>query len=187
MKPTTALEHPDPNSESSELYQYETLSYEARLRMLDREGAAAIYERRQKIRVRAQRLSVFLDRVWGEGVLFRDYWTDGLDILEATRTRSGWVVVLQLRREYRRGESLEIRTERRITAGFTRSEEYWGSVMFAPTRFLDLQIVSRRRMRQPALSIPRTAGVALQKQRSSLILHAKRPVVHAPYRVDWAW
>ena len=187
MARKTIPEHSNLNTAPAELYQYETLSYESRLRVLDREGGTAVYERRQRIRVKAPRLSVFLDRVWGDGVLFRDYWTGGFDILEATRTKSGWVVILQPPREYLRGESLEIRTERRITAGFTRPEEYWGSVMFAPTRSLNLKIVSRRRMRQPFLSLPTTAGVALEQKRSSLHFHVERPVVHAPYRVEWGW
>ncbi len=187
MAPKTTPERSRPWPAPADLYPYETLSYEARLSLLDREGATAVYERKQRIRVLAPRLSVFVDRIWGEGILFRDYWTGGLDILEATRRKSGWVVVLQLARDYLKGESLEIRTERRIVGGFMHPEEYWGSVMFAPTRSLNLQIAARRRMRAPAVSIPKTAGVALKQNRSSLAFHADNPVIHAPYQVEWAW
>jgi hypothetical protein len=187
MAPAIIPAHSNLDSPPTELYPYKTLSYDARLTMLDREGSTAVYERRHRIRVTAPSLSVFLDRVWGEGVLFRDYWTGGLDILEAIRTRSGWVVILQLPREYRKGESFEIRTERKIVGGFMRSEQHWGSVMFAPTKSLDLEIVSRSRVRQPALTIPKPAGVALRQLRSTLRFHADNPEVHALYQVDWAW
>ncbi len=177
------------DSAPEELHQYETLSYDARLNVLDREGGTAVYERRQRIRITAPKASVFFDRVWGEGVLFRDYWTDGLDILEAIRGRNGWVVVLALPRQYSRGETFEVRTDRRIKGGFTRSTEYWDSTMFAPTRLLNLAIVSpaRLRIRRPILRAPGTAGVTVEHRRNSLAMRVKSPGVYAPYRLEWAW
>lgn len=173
-----------------ELFSYETLSYSGRLEFLDGAGAVAVFKRRQTIRVMSPRLSVFLDRIWGDGVLFSDYWTGGLSIVEATASRSGWVAILELPRAYQKGEVFEIRTERRIVGGFTQPVEHWDSTMFAPTKWLRLEVAGAAagRFRWPTLSAPLGGEeVFVDHDRESLSLTVPEPRESAPYRLSWAW
>ncbi len=172
-----------------ELVPYETLSYSGRLELLDRAGTVAVFKRRQRIRVLAPRLSVFLDRIWGDGIVFGDYWTGALEIIEVVHTRMGWVAILGLPRTYRKGETLEVRTERRIVGGFTQPIEHWESTMFAPTKWLSLEISgpATKRLNQPILSVPRSDDVDVDRTRESLSLVVREPASHMPYRVEWAW
>ncbi|TMB64737.1 MAG: hypothetical protein E6J43_13040 [Chloroflexi bacterium] len=172
-----------------ELFAYETLCYAGCLEFLDANGDVAVFRRRQTIRVTARRLTVFLDRIWGEGVLFADYWTAGLPIVEAARNRSGWVAILGLRRTYRKGEVVEIRTERRIVGGFTQQLEHWDSTMFAPTKWLSLEIsgAAAGRLRWPNLLAPAGDNVVVDQDGKALSLIVREPVAHAPYRLQWNW
>jgi hypothetical protein len=188
MSPVTSINPSSPRA-PEDLFPYETLSYSGRLEFLDAAGAVAVFKRRQTIRVTAPRLAVFLDRIWGEGVLFADYWTGGLEIVEAVHARIGWVAILGLPRTYRRGDLLEIRTERRIVGGFTQPVEHWDSTMFAPTKWLSLEIsgLAARRVKRLMLSAPQGDGVDVDRNREVLSLTVRKPDSNVPYRMEWAW
>jgi len=184
MSPATTSDIPP-----EELFPYETQSYAGRLEFLDKAGTVAVFKRRQRIRVLASRLTVFLDHIWGDGIVFRDYWTGALEIVDVVRSRTGWVAILGLPRSYRRGETLDIRTERRIVGGFTQPIEHWESTMFAPTKWLSLDVSgpAARRARKPILSMPQGSDVNVERNRELLSLIVRKPRPHVPYRVEWAW
>lgn len=189
MSPATTPDTPSIHLPQEELFPYETLSYVGRLEFLDRAGTVAVFKRRQTIRVIAPRLSVYLDRIWGDGVVFGDYWTGGLEIIDVVLSRTGWVAILGLPRSYRRGEVLEVRTERRIIGGFTQPIEHWDSTMFAPAQWLSLEISgpAARRVKQPILSMPQGDGVNVYRNRGFLSLVVHKPESNAPYRLEWTW
>jgi hypothetical protein len=179
--------HTDPSSE--ELFPYETLSYAGRLEFLDRTRTVAVFKRQQMIRVIAPRLTVFLDRIWGEGVLFADYWTGGLPIVEAVRGKSGWVAILELPRSYRKGDIVQIRTERRIVGGFTQAVEHWDTTMFAPTKWLSLEIcgAAAKHVRWPRITSPARAYPFVAHDSDSLRLVVRQPQADERYRLHWSW
>ena len=181
--------HADPQFIPSELFPYETLSYGGRLEFFDRAGTVAVFKRRQKIRVQAKRLYVITDRIWGDGVVFGDYWTDGLDIVEFVRDRDSWVAVLGLPRVYFAGETFELRTERRIVGGFRGSVENWDAIMYAPARELTIEVAgaAARRIRKPMLSAPSVRDATVDRGADSLTLYVERPKMHSAYKLEWAW
>lgn len=190
MSPATTLDALSTHLPPKELFPYETLSYVGRLEFLDKAGTVAVFKRRQRIRVMATLLSVYLDRIWGDGVVFGDYWTGGLEIVDLVHSRTGWVAILGLPRSYRRGDVLEVRTERRIVGGFTQPIEHWDSKMFAPTKWLSLEISgpAAKRIKRAMLSAaPQRDYVNVEGNRGVLSLTARKPESNAPYRVEWAW
>src|SRR3990172_7290352 len=102
----------------SECFRYETIWFHGRLEILDKEGRVAVFCRRQRIRFLEDGVAEFIDRVWGEGVLFAGYETGSMSIIEAIATRKGYAVVLALPRAFARGETFEVVTERRIVGAF---------------------------------------------------------------------
>jgi hypothetical protein len=148
-----------------------------------------VFSRKQLVRVLSPRLHVIADRIWGDGVLFADYWTNGLDIVEFVKDRDTWVAVLALPRVYHAGETFELRTERRIVGGFRRSAEDWGSVMYAPAKNLSLEVtgVARKRIRNPELFASIVEGASVDESRRSIRLSVRRPRVNSSYGLRWAW
>jgi len=189
MSPATYSSTSNSQPPPDDLFPYETISYSGKLEFLDRSGTVAVFKRRQTIRVNAPRLSVFLDRIWGDGVVFGDYWTGALEIVEVVRSRIGWVAILSLPRSFRRGETVELRTERRIVGGFTQSVEHWDSTMYAPTKWLSLEISgpAASRLKWPTLSAPRGDEANIQRDRDALTLIVREPEAHARYRLQWNW
>lgn len=102
----------------SECFRYETIWFHGRLEILDREGRVAIFRRHQRIRFLEDGVAEFIDRVWGDGVLFAGYEVRSMSLVEAIPTRKGYAVLLALPRAFVRGETFDVVTERRIVGAF---------------------------------------------------------------------
>ena len=86
------IEPSDINGPPAECFRYETLKFSGRLEIMDRDGRVARFVRHQRVRFLEDRVSVFFDRVWGDGVLFAGYAARHMRILDAIPTRKGYVV-----------------------------------------------------------------------------------------------
>ena len=169
-------------------FSYETIRFEGRLK-IEEGGRVAWFARRQLIRFLGDDATVFLDRVWGDGVLFAGYETGSARIIDAVRARRGYVALLRLPRRFRKGETFEIVTERKIVGAFADDDSYWELAMSAPTASLSLQVSSRRArgMRTVHVAAPRLRGVDVRQQQRSLRLKVHSPALHVPYRLEWRW
>ena len=167
---------------------YETIQFDGRLE-IGEGGRVAWFSRRQLIRFLEDDARVFLDRVWGDGVLFAGYETGPTRIIDAIPARRGYVVLLRLPRRIRKGETFEIVTGRKIVGAFADEDAYWELAMSAPTASLSLQVSSRRArgMRTIHVAAPRLRGVDVRQRRRSLGLKVDSPALYVPYRLEWRW
>ena len=169
-------------------FGYETLVYDGLLE-IGEGGRVAQFARRQLIRFLEDDATVFLDRVWGDGVLFAAYETGSARIIDAIPARRGYVALLRLPRRFRRGETFEIVTQRKIVGAFADEDAYWELAMSAPTAALSLQVSSRRArgMRTVHVAAPRLRGVDVRQRRRSLGLKVDSPALYVSYRLEWRW
>jgi len=169
-------------------FTYQTIDYDGRLD-IGEGGRVAWFTRRQLIRFLRDNTTVFLDRVWGDGVLFAAYKTGSAPIIDAIPARRGYVVILGLPRRFREGETFEIVTERKIVGAFADEDAYWELAMPAPTRSFDLKVSSRasRSMRAVQIVAPGLRGVDVRQRGRSLRLRVQEPAMYVPYRLEWRW
>ncbi len=178
--------HPD-RSVLSGYFQYETLEFAGRLELLDREDHVARFIRRQRIRFLEDGVSVFYDRVWGDGILFAGYFAQGLRMLQPIRTRKGYVLPLALPRPFRKGETFEVRTERRIIGGFTHREVHWDLAMAVPTELLTLDVNGpHSHFGRPMVVAPPHSHIDADVSHGSLRLRVRYPTVEVPYTLGWS-
>src|SRR3990172_9373757 len=139
-----------------DVFAYETTKFTGRLEILDRERRVARFVRRQRVRFLEDGVSVFMDRVWGEGGLFAGYAAPGLKMLEPIRTPKGYVLPLQLPRPFGKGDVLDIVTERRIIGAFCQPLAYWDTAMSAPTDLISIEVVTPpgTHVRRPEIVAP---------------------------------
>lgn len=168
---------------------YETLSFDSYLSILG-QGEVALFRRRQRVRFLENGVSVFIDRLWGEGVLLAGYsLSRGMGIIEALRTRKGYAMILSLPRRFKKGEVLTIETERRIVGGFANAKPYWELAMWAPTQRISLKVSmpSLLRMSDPEIVAPARGEMSFKKRGSDVTFAVGHPGVHVPYRLEWKW
>lgn len=169
-------------------FGYETLEYDGQLE-IGEGGRVARFARRQLIRFLEDDVTLFVDRVWGEGVLFAGYDAGSARITDALTAGKGYVVLLSLPRRFQKGETFEIVTERKIVGAFTDRDAYWELAMFAPTASLNLHVSDRsaRVIRTVHVSAADLSGVEAHQRNRSLRLKVDSPVLYARYRLDWRW
>jgi hypothetical protein len=173
----------------SDIYPFETLSFESQLDILEENGAAT-FRRRQRIRFLEDNVSFFIDRVWGEGVILAGYSPGrGMSLVDSVRNEGRWALLLSFSRRFRKGDSVEIETERRIVGAFTESGGYWELAMNAPTRMLSLQVKSprKRTVSEPEIVAPARGELSFKMSGADAQFVVKHPALHVPYRVEWRW
>jgi hypothetical protein len=173
----------------SECFRYETISFHGRLEILDKEGRVAIFRRRQRIRFLEDGVAEFIDRVWGDGVLFAGYEARSMSLVEAIPTRKGYAVLLGLPRAFARGETFDVVTERRIVGAFIDHQAYWDSAMAAPTGSLTIEVraPAGRSLARPEIVAPARGRMDLRQRRRSLKFQVKQPALQIPYKLEWSW
>jgi hypothetical protein len=173
----------------SECFRYETISFHGRLEILDKENRVAVFRRRQRIRFLEDGVTEFIDRVWGEGVLFAGYEARSMSILESIPTRRGYAVLLALPRMFARGETFDIITERRIVGGFIDQQAYWESAMAAPTEALTIDVRGPAGLilARPEIVAPARGEMDLRQRRRSLRFQVRQPALYIPYKLEWSW
>jgi len=73
-------------------FPYETTEFHGQLEILDRQGRAAVFRRRQRVRFLENNVSLFIDRVWGHGVLFAGYSGRHLRVIDIIKARKGYAI-----------------------------------------------------------------------------------------------
>jgi hypothetical protein len=133
--------------------------------------------------------TVFIDRVWGDGVLFAGYETGSTRIVDAVPARRGYVVLLGLPRRFRKGETFEIVTHRKIVGAFKDHDAYWELAMSAPTAALALEVWSREARLMGAIHVaaPCLRGIEVQHWNRTVRLRVDSPALYVPYRLEWRW
>jgi hypothetical protein len=181
---------PDERTELLDGYfPYETIKYSGRLKILDADRITAVFTRRQRVRFLEDGVSVFFDRVWGEGVLFGGYATPGLDMLSPIRTFNGYVVPLGLPRRFRKGETFDLVTKRRIVGAFTPDHGYWETTLSKPADLIEITVVTPPGLTagDPEIVAPPRGDIYATKKVNSVKLRVSRPAVDLPYRLRWSW
>lgn len=172
-----------------ELFPYETIKFSGRVEIMDPDRRAARFVRRQRVRFLEDNVAVFMDRVWGEGVLFAGYAAPGLKLLEPIRTPKGYVVPLQLPRLFHKGEIFEIITERRIVGAFYDPLAYWDTTMSAPTNLVSIEVTvpPGTPIRRPDIIAPAQGDMDARQRPRSLEFRVGRPALDVPYKLAWSW
>lgn len=172
-----------------DVFSYETIKYSGRLEILDAETRSARFIRRQRIRFLEDNVSVFMDRAWGDGVLFAGYAARGLRILEPIPTGKGYVIPLALPRRFAKGDVFDITTERRIVGAFYHPLAYWDTAMSAPTELVAIDIVvpPGADVRRPEIVAPARGDMDATQHRRSLDFRVARPALNIPYKLAWSW
>jgi hypothetical protein len=170
-------------------YPFETIKFSGRVEILDKEGQVARFKRRQRIRFLEDGVSVFFDRIWGEGVLLAGYKTGALRIIDALPTRKGYVIVLALPRPFKRGEILDIETERKIVGAFVYDWGYWDSAMGVPTELLaiDVRTPAGLKMSRPDVVAPAHGQMDANVSERHLTFRVSKPALDIPYKLRWNW
>jgi hypothetical protein len=186
---TRNIQQPDINEPPAECFRYETIRFGGRLEILDTHGSVARFVRHQRLRFLEDGVSVFFDRVWGDGVLFAGYAARHMRILDAIPTRKGYVVPLALPRPFARGQTFDIDTERRIVGAFIYPAAYWESAMSAPTDLLTLDVVAPPGLhfRRPEIIAPPRGDFDARQRARLLTFQVQRPALDIPYRLAWSW
>lgn len=173
----------------SECFQYETINFSGHVEILDREGRIARFSRHQRIRFLEDGVGVFVDRIWGDGVLFAAYSARSMRILDAIPTRKGYAVVLTLPRPFIKGETFDIVTQRRIVGAFIDDHAYWDSAMAVPTELLTIDVFAPRGrdLRRPEVVAPLRGDIDAKHRPGSLHFRVRHPAIHIPYQLAWSW
>ncbi len=173
----------------SDCFSYETIKFSGRLEILDPEGRVVRFTRRQQVRFLENGVSVFMHRVWGEGVLFANYAVQGLRIIDAIPTRKGYVVLLALPKQFAKGDTLDIVTRRSIVGAFIDGQGYWETTMDAPTDCLTVDVVAPegRTIKRPEIIAAPQADLHATHSPRRLRFMTRQPAINVPYRLAWSW
>jgi hypothetical protein len=179
----------DPTEFLDGYFPYETIKFTGRLKILDLDRAVAVFTRWQRVRFLEDGVSVLFDRIWGEGVLLGSYSAPGLSLMEPIRTPTGFVLPLGLPRRFRKGETFEIVSHRRIVGAFSESRGYWDTAMSKPTELIQITVVTPPGMpiSKPDIVAPPRGDMDLTRKANSLKFRVARPAINGPYRLGWFW
>jgi len=133
---------PDERSEFLDGYfPYETIKFSGRLKFLDETRSVAVFTRRQRVRFLEDGVSVLFDHIWGEGLLLGRYVAPDVQLMEPIRTAKGLALPMRLAKSFRKGETFELVTHRRIVGGFAGRDAYWDTLMTKPTNLIQISVV----------------------------------------------
>ena len=177
---------------------YEVIEQSRTVTLHDPEGHVATVETVQRIRFRQNHVTTISEYAWGEGELFAQYHCSPGVPVDHYQEGSRQVALISLRAQKNVGDTLTLRTHRRILRGFTRDREYWENDVYHRTRKISLCIVfPRQRPCQRATLSVRSTGqtVALGAHcyqtlpdgRQTLIWVCDKPQLHERYLLSWAW
>jgi len=172
----------------SGFYNYETVAYSSHL-VIGQGGRVTRFIRHQRIKFLEDDVAVVFDRVWGEGVIFAGYDTGSAKIVDAILARKGYVVVLKLPRNFRKGETYELNTERTIIGAFADRDAYWELAMAAPAKIVNLEVQAPtgRAMKDVEIVAPDIDGLSADSLEFSTRMKIVGPKLHVPYRIQWQW
>jgi hypothetical protein len=175
---------------------YETLSLALRLELCDPRGARAVLTRRQRLRLLAPDAVFVREVIWGEGNQLARYSVQGARRVGLRPEGAQRAILLDPERPAGTGALLTITSRRTITAGFTATEEYCGTLLERPTSRLAFTVVFPRE--RPPRAARLLGGVPEQvlrtvrarydaNGRATLRCRIAQPTPAIPYRLQWSW
>jgi hypothetical protein len=183
------ISNPNESGPLPGFFPYETIKFSGRLRIIDLASRKARFVRRQRIRFLEDGVTVFMDRIWGDGLLFAGYFAPGFGIMEPIRAQKGFVIPLMLPRRFRKGETFDIVTERNVIGAFYQPLGHWDMITPAPTDLLTLTVESSQRLplERPEIIAPSGGDIDAERSSSSLRFRVAKPSLDARYRLAWSW
>jgi hypothetical protein len=181
---------PDERAEFLDGYfPYETIKFSGRLKILDVDRSTAVFTRRHRVRFLEDGVGVVFNRIWGEGVLVGSYLAPGLTLMEPIKTPTGYVLPLGLPRPFRKGETFEIVSHRRVVGAFLETKGYWDTTMSKPTELVQITVVAPAGLSlgKPEVMAPPRGDIDVAAGSNSLKLRVARPAMNGPYRLGWSW
>jgi hypothetical protein len=177
---------------------YEVLEQQRTVTLQDTQGKVATVETRQRVRFLQNHITALTDYIWGEGEVLAEYRCSPGVPVDRYYEGSRQVVLISLRRHYMAGEEITLRTFRRITGGFTRSEEYWEVEVYHRTMRITLELLfpPERPCRRATVTV-RSSGqtvalgpehwITLPDGRQQLRWVLDKPRLNERYLLRWAW
>ncbi len=132
---------------------YEILDYDSTLELVDPKGETAVFKRRQRVKFLQDYILAFQDYAWGEGEIFADYkCSPGVEV-DRYQEGDQWNILISLRETKSAGDIIDFYTERTVSNGFTKNEEWWQIEIRHHTRQFRLAMIfpQERRCRRAVL------------------------------------
>jgi hypothetical protein len=188
-------------------YSYEVLSSTVKWEILSTDGSDAILRKNRRLRFLQDGVSVISEYVWGDESIGREFpLTNSIKVrpgrvLEVYREGAKYVITVDLRKPYGRGEVLDFYFERKLVNAFTRSSEW---VEVQPVENIGEQTISvvlpaarslvsaRAKHRHGDYSIvypPGEDGFKVEEGNGTLSLSwlIGNPVPRDSYFIEWDW
>ncbi|HXG36852.1 MAG TPA: hypothetical protein VNL15_07780, partial [Dehalococcoidia bacterium] len=161
----------------AQFFNYETIKFSSWLEILDNRRGVARFIRHQRIRFLEHAVPIFMDRVWGDGILFAGYQARSMRLLDAIPTRKGYIVLLAFPRQFSKGEVFDVVTTRKTIGGFYAPRGYWELAMSAPTETITLNVSAPAglRLHTPEIIGPAKGDFDVSQRRRKLALRIAKP------------
>ena len=174
---------------------YEVLEYETQLELLDTQGQAAEFRKRQKVQYRQNNIIAYQDQAWGDGDILINYQCSPGHAVDYYRPDQKTFILIALHDVKHKGDTDEFHIKWGILNGFTRSMEQWGTEISHNTRKLKIQIIF------PKTRVPLHAWVVEQRTQHKHELKPQqladgrwliqwetlKPRLHEQYILKWDW
>ena len=122
----------------------EMLEYDSTRTIKDAKGIRATVERGERIWLLQDNVMAIHDHAWGDGKLFAKYQCQPGTPVNFCRDGSKWNASISLRETKNRGDELELRIEREVKDGLTKSSEWLETDVDHLMRQLRLTIIFAR-------------------------------------------
>lgn len=177
---------------------YEILLYDVELNILDEHGKQAQYSKSQRIRILQNGVFAYLDTLWGDGSIFKNYRTSYGYPVDMYQEGHRHRVLISFREMKNKGDEQDIYIEREIVDGFTQEFEALQTDIYYPTRELNVKIIfpAGRTPKQIRLIehnhskgyiLPDKHFRELVDGRIEVIWRIDYPRLHNSYTLRWEW
>ncbi|MCB8944366.1 MAG: hypothetical protein H6658_11505 [Ardenticatenaceae bacterium] len=174
---------------------YEVLEYETQLELLDPQGQAAVFRKRQKVQYRQNNIIAYQDQAWGDGDILIDYQCSPGKAVDYYRPDQKTFILIALHDVKKKGDVDEFHIQWGILNGFTRAMEQWGTEISHKTKKLKIQVIF------PANRPPIHAWLVALRTQHKYDLEAQqladgrwhiqwetnKPHLHEQYILKWDW
>lgn len=176
---------------------YDVLDFELGLKLLDAGGRSAEVIRVERLRFHQDGVMGIYHQIWGEGEL-QDYQVEPGVVADRFSVGPRTFILISLREVKNRGDELTLTTCRRVSLGWTQSEEWLEAALSHRTAKITLKVTfpkgrpptSAELVELPAgnrARIERTRWTTDQSGCTTIRLTRKRPQVGSSYVLRWTW
>lgn len=175
---------------------YEVLSYDAAVEVMDSSGHEATYSRRERIRMLRDGVSTIDDYGWGSGIAFAGHEISPGKLVKRQIVGSRLRSTVRFPQRYRKGEELTFSVERVIKNGFISPSECWLEAdLYHTVRKVSLKVilpgarpVRTARVIRPGIPGSRRLRVkVLPDGRQRVAFNDRNPAPGRRYTLVWDW